>query len=263
MPYKYPDGLVDYVKENYMSMNNIELREKVNETFGTNLTLKAMCSLKKRHNLSGAPRVRVYTNTFPEYICEFIAENYKGTGHKAMTEKIKEKYGIEYTAQQIKSYYANHGFNSGLTGRWEKGKEAYNKGKKLPPEQCEKIKRTSFKPGHVPHNQVEVGTIIFTGQYYKIKTAEPNKWEFCHRLVYKEAYGEIPKGMIVSFLDGDVSNYTPENLILISQEENACMNINHMRSRSAEVTQSAAVWARLKMEIRKKRKEKNGPDKHI
>ena len=252
----YPNGMLEWVRENYLFFTLPELTELCNEKFGTNMSAKAMSSMKKRYGMTGAPRVTVYSKTFPKEVAVFIAKNHKGTGHKKMAELIKAEFGIEYTTLQIKTYYHNHDLNSGLTGYFEKGHPAHNKGVKMSPEVYEKAKATMFKPGNRPHNTNKVGDIVQTSDgYHKIKVAEPNVWEFCHIKAWKEAHGEIPDGMLVSFKDGNKSNWGAENLMLITQGENSVMNHMKLRFDRAEATESGLLIAKLYQATKKRRKE--------
>lgn len=257
MANRYPEGMVDWIRENYINLTLPELTEICNMKFHTCLSIKSMSSLKKRYGFTGAPRAKVYSETFPEEICRFIEANYKGTGHQAMADLIREEFGREYTRQQLKSFYANHDLNSGITGHFVKGQPSHNKGVKMSPEVYEKAKATMFKPGSRPHNANEVGDIVLaTIGYYKIKVAEPDEWEFCHIRAWQQAYGEIPEGMMVSFKDGNREDWSPENLMLITKSENAILNTRHLRFDRAEATESGLMVAKLESAIRKKKRRK-------
>lgn len=254
---RYPEGMLDWIRENYMQLTLPELTEICNAKFHTSLNTKAMSSLKKRYKLTGAPRAKVYSKIFPEEVAAFIEKNHKGTGHQAMADLIRQQLGMEYTAQQIKSFYKNHNLNSGLTGHFVKGQPSHNKGVPMSPEVYEKAKATMFKPGSRPHNTNEVGDIVLaTVGYYKIKVAEPDVWEFCHIRAWQRAYGEIPEGMLVSFKDGNRENWSLENLMLITREENAVMNQKHLRFDRAEATESGLLVA--KVELAAKRRKRKG-----
>lgn len=253
---RYPEGMVDWIKDNYINLTLPELTEICNATFGTNMNKKAMSSLKKRYKLTGAPKAKAYSKIFPKEICGFIEANYRGTGHQQMADLIKNRFGREYTKQQIKSYYANHNLNSGRSGHFVKGQPSHNKGVKMSPEVYEKIKATMFKPGSRPHNANEVGDIVLaTTGYYKIKVAEPNVWEFCHIRAWQQAHGVVPEGMMVSFKDGNRENWSLENLMLITKGENATINNMHLRYDRAELTESGLLVAKIK-QAEKTRREK-------
>lgn len=256
MPKRYPEGMLEWIRNNYLKLTVIELTESCNRKFKTDLSTEAMASLKKRYGFSGSPRVRKYSSLFPEEVAVFINKNYIGTGYLRMVELIKEQLGLEYTQKQIKAYYKNHKLNSGLTGHFVKGQASHNKGKKMSPEVYEKAKGTMYKVGNRPHNTNEVGEIVKTSDgYYKIKVAEPNVWEFCHIKAWKEKNGEIPKGMMVCFKDGNKENWNAENLMLITKSENAVMNQLKLRFDRAEATESGLLVAKLYCEVQKRRKE--------
>lgn len=261
MANRYPEGMVEWIRENYRSLTLPELTEICNAKYKTNLSKEAMSSLKKKYKFSGSPRTKVYSELFPKEICSFIESNYQGTGYQQMVDLIKQEFDREYTRQQIKSYYKNHDLNSGLTGHFVKGQPSYNKGVKMSPEVYEKVKATMFKAGNRPHNTNEVGDIVLaTVGYYKIKVAEPNAWKFCHIKAWEDVNGPVPDGMMVSFKDGNRRNWNIENLMLISNEENGFLNSRHLRSEFPEITETAANMAKLKMKARDIRKKRQKED---
>jgi hypothetical protein len=108
----------------------------------------------------------------------------------------------------------NHGGRKTL---FAKGGVSWNKGKKglYHPNSA----ATYFKKGHVPHNKCKVGDVRKPADYWKVKIAEPNAWEFCHIFNWRKAHGEIPPGLCVSFRDGNINNYELENLELLTKAE--------------------------------------------
>ena len=72
---KYPEGMVDWIQENYINHDLPELTELCNMKFDYGITESAMRSLKKRFKLAGAPRMRTHTKVFPREICRFIEKN--------------------------------------------------------------------------------------------------------------------------------------------------------------------------------------------
>lgn len=256
MASRYPDGLLEYVRDNYKHIDNIELTKKVNALFEVNMSEIAMKSLKKRYRLVGGKEKVIYSDVFPEKVSMYIQKHYAGVGPKKMAETLNRKFGTSYTRAQVKGYYANHKLNSGLDGRFLKGQESHNKGKKMDPSVYEKIKHTFYPKGHIPDNKYDVGTVkMNTDGYYMVKVADPNVWEFCHRKAWEDANGKIPKGMMVCFKNGDKTDYRLENLMLISQEEHGWLNVMHMRSDIPEVTETAVTLAKLSTALRKRKKD--------
>lgn len=62
--------------------------------------------------------------------------------------------------------------------------------------------------------------------YIQITTTE-NKGKLFHRLVYEKHYGSIPEGFCVHHINGDKTDNTPENLMLLSKSHHHRM---HMQS---------------------------------
>ncbi|HHT23148.1 MAG TPA: HNH endonuclease [Bacteroidales bacterium] len=106
----------------------------------------------------------------------------------------------------------------------KKGTVPPNKGKKqieyMTPEAIERTKATRFKKGQRVWNHKPVGyERVNTSGYTEVKTAEPNKFELKHRVIWRQHYGKIPRGHNVQFRDGNPQNFNIENLYLISRSE--------------------------------------------
>ena len=255
---RYTPGLLDWVKAHYKEYDVRDLTEQINEHSKTNMTEVQVKSLKGRYHLTGAPQKKIYSDTFPREVCDFIRANYKDTGHKAMAELLKEHFGRTYTDIQIKAFYRNNHLNCGHTGQFQKGGVAHNKGKKMSPEQYAKASATMFKPGNRPHNAMKVGSRVQTEDgYWKTKVAEPDVWEFDHRRIWQQTYGPIPEGMIVSFRDSNKDNLDPKNLMLITRDENWWLAKNNLRSHNPEITDAALNVAKLIAKTREVRKHGN------
>ena len=130
----YPEEVVEFIRENVSGRTAEELSILVNEKFGTNFDKDKMKSFKQNYKIrSGREHLKGLkkeTGLYPKEVLEFILQNYKGKGHSEMAKLLNEKFGTEYTAKQIKTFYGNRKLNSGLTGRFESGFVPPNKGKK-------------------------------------------------------------------------------------------------------------------------------------
>ncbi|HUX57110.1 MAG TPA: HNH endonuclease signature motif containing protein [Bacteroidales bacterium] len=112
--------------------------------------------------------------------------------------------------------------------RFGTGHKPFNKGKNH--NHCSS---TKFQKGNIPKNHKSVGSKRITKDgYYEVKISEPNKWEALHRVIWMQQYGDIPKGMIVIFSDGNQLNPGIQNLEMISRSENMLRNQN--RTKAAE-----------------------------
>ena len=222
---------------------NEEVAAEFNKRFDIKVTPSQVKAYKQNYRIkSGTKKGKPKGDSvlFPRAIREFIRENNKGKTAVQLQELLK----------QIKSIRGRMHLDSGLRCYFEKGHIPSNKGKKgfyAPGSE-----KGWFKKGHSPHNHVEVGTeVMSTDGYLKIKTAEPNVWEFKHIMEWEKYHGKVPEGMLISFKDGDHYNCAIENLMCITRAEHAILNHQGMRSSSPEITETALTLAKLKHKIRK------------
>lgn len=115
--------------------------------------------------------------------------------------------------------------------RFQPGQMPKNKGKNMSEEVREKVKRTWFPKGNLPHNTKEDGLIVErtdkTGRPYLYIRERKSKWELLHRHLWRKHRGEIPEGYIVVFKDGNSKNCVFENLELITKGDNMKRNTIH------------------------------------
>ncbi len=266
MSRRYQKEVHEFIRNHVEGTTTRELTAMVNEKFCVEMTEAQMKAYKNNHKLKsgtpcGLPKDHS-SKTFPQPVIDFIKANHKGIGHQTMADMLNEKFETNYTRQQIKGYYHNHSLNSGLTGRFQKGHVPPNKGKKG--YHAPGSEKGWFGKGHIPANRVEVGTeTVDADGYHKIKVAEPNVWEYVHKIVYRQHYGEIPKGKMVVFKDGNKENLAPTNLACITLAENATLNKRKLRSKNPELTETGISLVRMMGAVRKKKqarqKEKQEP----
>lgn len=196
---------------------------------------------------------------WPKEITDYIAAHCEGNTTRQLTDMVNAEFGTDITADRMLSYKKNHKLKSGFTGQFEKGHVPFTKGKRMEslmsPESLERCRKTYFKKGNSPKNRVPVGTeVVKDDGYLWRKIAEPNKWRQVHRLVYEQLHGSIPKGMCVTFLDGDKRNFSQDNLVLISQDENRILNHKRLRHTDKTIATTGIALARLESTINKKRR---------
>lgn len=188
----------------------------------------------------------MYGHVYTDEERAFFEEYVPGHSYAEIQKAFIEKFEWEITASQVKSYIGNNHLNTGRNGRFVKGQVAHNKGVKMPREVYEKAKHTMFAKGNVPHNHKPVGSErVNVDGYMEIKVAEPNKWRLKHNVVWEQHNGEIPKGSVVIFLDGDKLNISIDNLKLIKRSEHLIMNRYNLHGANAETTEVATNLAKL------------------
>ena len=178
---------------------------------------------------------------------KFIEDNVKGRGNKELTDLFNKEFDTNFSVEKIKAYKYNHKLSSGLTGRFEKGQESWNEGKK-----CPQIKnKTSFKKGNVPVNHRSVGSVrVNADGYHYTKIEEPDKWELTHRLIWEQHYGEIRKDQCVIFLNGDKSNLDVTNLAVIERRDLVRLNQKGLITDDREATRSGIGIVKIENKIR-------------
>lgn len=209
-----------------------------------------------------ATQTRKYSRSaFPEEIKDFIHANYFGRGNQELADLVNDRFGTDYSAEKFKTYKNNHKLDSGLRGYFPKGHTPFNKGKKMveyvSPETIKKIKKTCFKRGQTPFGKLPIGTEIARDDgYIWIKVADPNTWRPKHRVIYEKFHNlKIPKGDLITFLDGDPKNFSIDNLAHISKRTNQILNKCKLRFKDPDLTKTGIALARLKSTITDKRED--------
>lgn len=176
---------------------------------------------------------------------QFMTEYVPGHSYREIQKAFTEKFGWEISLGQVNSYIGNHHLNTGRTGRFQKGQEPPNKGKKgICAAGCEK---TWFKKGHIPANYRPVGSErVNKDGYIEVKVADPNKWRLKHRVVWEAVNGKISKGYIIIFRDNDKTNTDINNLMPIKQGTHAVLNHTGLCEYSGEFKETAVRIAELK-----------------
>lgn len=197
----------------------------------------------------------MYGHKYTEAEREFFGKFVPGHSHKEIQQEFVKRFGWNIAISQVKAYIKNHKLNTGRTGRFEKGHVPKNKGKKMSPEIYEKCKGTMFKKGNIPPNHRPVGSERTTKDgYIEIKIREPNKWMLKHRYLWEQVHGKIPDKHILIFRDNDKTNIALDNLLLISQSQNAVINHTGLSNTIDEAKDAAVNYANLSNLISKKRK---------
>lgn len=188
---------------------------------------------------------------FNEEQREFIKVNVEGRTVKELTDLFNKTFNTSFKISQIRNFKKNHKLKSGVNAKFTKGNIPYNKGTKG----VSKANKTCYKKGHVPHNALQIGAEVLRADGYTyVKVAEPNIWEFKHRLIYEKYKGKIPKGYKVVFADKNKRNFNIDNLILVTTKELLTMNAHHLIQDNSEFTKSGLIVADILIKIKECKK---------
>ena len=153
--------------------------------------------------MPGEVKRKLHTYT-PEQL-EFIQAHSK-IKRKELHEKFEAHFGIKVPYNGIVSLCTRQGWSNGNTGRFEKG--------------------------HQLNKKYEIGEEYLDAYgYMVIKTSLTgrDRHQQKHRWLWEQANGRVPEDHYVSFKDGDKTNITLDNLILLNKRELACLNMHYQR----------------------------------
>lgn len=213
-----------------------EQKQFLRDNYGTMSYTDISANLDKpvNHIKSMASNLKITTTRkWPDVDLKLLRNLYPDTPTQEIAKKLKRElqavYGMATNLGLRKSESFLHGPHSGrLTkdnaeaiggkSRFQKGQVPWSKGKKIGSHP--NSVKTQFQKGRMPHNWVPVGTrVVATMGYLKEKVAEPNVWEFCHKKLWTELKGPVPKHHMIAFRDGDRMNVTIDNLECVSRQE--------------------------------------------
>ena len=140
----------------------------------------------------------------------------------------------------------------GNSGSFKKGHIPTTKGTKG----IMKPNSGSFKKRHIANNRKSIGSErVNRDGYIELKISNPDKWKLKHRVVFEKHYGDIPKNMIVIFLDKNKTNCDIDNLELVTKREHLIMNKKGYYSTDPILTKASLNLIRLELRIIDKRKD--------
>ncbi len=169
------------------------------------------------------------TATLAEWFDKPIAAIYR----QAVRLGVKKSIAFLSTAAAGR-YNSSSNYENSKRSQFKKGQTPPNKGKKqteyMSAEAIANSAKTRFKKGQTPHNTYvqESGIVIIRknkkGIPYQFVKLARAKWLHLHIYVWQQAYGIVPKGLLVTFKDGNTMNCVLENLELIDRAENMRRN---------------------------------------
>ncbi len=175
---------------------------------------------------------------------EFLREHAVGRKSDELTDIFNSHFGLSVPRSSIRSAKKNHDIKCGVDCKFKKGFVPPNKGKKginYPG-----MVATQFEKGNKPWNYRPVGSErVNVDGYIEIKVADPRTWKAKHVLVWEKVNGSIPKGHVIIFADGDKTNVSLDNLILIPRSLLLVANRRKLLQGNAQATKTGLLIARV------------------
>ena len=155
-------------------------------------------------------------------LCDYI-----GINTSQLYNRV-HKLGVKKSA--LTKYIQNRNaiLEAGINYRFKQGHEPHNKGKKMPPQVYDKAAPTMYKKGNKPMNTREPHATSIrldnSGRAYHYTKIKDGLWKLTHRVMWEQVHGEIPKGYVVRFKDGNTMNLSILNLECIPMRKNMTRN---------------------------------------
>ena len=132
-------------------------------------------------------------------------------------------------------------------------------------------KRKIHYKGYNPKHNHPANALPLLSEYIKpdgmtlIKVA-PDKWTYKQRYIYEKHYGPLPPHSMVIFLDGDRSNFDPQNLRAVSTPVYNTAKNKHLLSNNQDISSAALdlaeLYQLLSHEYKLDRKDKQNESLH-
>lgn len=214
----------------------------------------------------GKADLRLLTELWPDHTAVDIGERL-GISTAIVYAKA-HRLGLKKSEAFLRSSASGRmqpGDNKGAATRFKSGQIPANKGLRMPSGWAPgRMVETQFKKGRAAsdaHNYLPIGSerLSKDGYLERKVTDDPSlvparRWEFVHRIMWKQAYGPIPDGHMVEFRDGNKTHLTLENFELLSRAEH--MRRHTIHRYPAEVKQAIRLVGKLKRKIREYSDEK-------
>ena len=200
-----PQKEQDWIREHALSYSNYpDVIRDFNQKFGPHTDWQVINLIRKIH---GSAKLKETTEWTPE-MDEYLIKNYPND------PRSKD----EFTADFNKIFHTNTTANA-LRSRANKKLNL----KKANYKEClaYSTRRLHCVPIGSEYVDVKNGYtyVKVNDLYIPGKRTFPLNWVLKQRYVYEQAHGPIPKGYIVIFLDGDITNFELSNLALCTNKE--------------------------------------------
>jgi hypothetical protein len=186
--------------------------------------------------------VRMYPDHSTREIADLIGRKL------SQVYQIADRLGLKKTEayrEQLKKEDGERLKSFGNKFRFKKGHVPQNKGKGMPEEVREKVKKTWFPKGHLPHNTNYDGHIRISKDGYQEIRVSAGRYRLLHLVNWEKINGRLPQGHCLWCLDGDKLNADPSNWELISRADNMRRNtVQRYPEEIREVIRMKAVLTR-------------------
>jgi hypothetical protein len=215
--HKYTDEQDEWIIEN-SGIAIDKLAEQFNEKFNVNISWVALKSHCKREGISFTNKRRF---KYTQEQTDWLMQNRRNQYIVDLVDQFNEEFGANVTKSALYSYCARLGVFFEKDGK--------------------RVTRVQHPIGH------ERKTFK---HYIIVKVADPDVWEYKHKVVYEQNFGPVPDNHVVIFKDSDRLNFDPDNLVAISKSEHTRLNANSYSKQHDEIKPAILNLVRLNHAIK-------------
>lgn len=168
---------------------------------------------------------------------DWLIANYPLLGIEETTKQFNKQFNTDRTKSAIKNFGHTHGIKV--------DDDVATVNKTRPTHNNPNSKRCKKPAGTL---RLEVGRWVMK--------KEDGTWDQASRVIYEKHFGPIPKNYSIIFLDNDINNLDPENLLAIPHKYLGLLSKYNLKSISKEITLTGIKWCEL-YEILKEKEKKH------
>ncbi|MGE9985618.1 HNH endonuclease [Desulfovibrio sp. SGI.169] len=275
--FRYSDEMISFLRAHRNQMTLAELTKKFNEKFGQRKSTYAIHRIC--YNKGLCQKIR-YRND----VKEFIKHHVKSLSYKELTEKINTIFNLNKSVNQIKGFCIYHDLHNG------KGKKvseqfyftddmiqyiknnitqtAYKDLLKNFNEHFSvnitksilkyKLQKLGLSNGRTPDHQLFTEHFDKRNGYFIIKTEKG--WISKQRFLWEQYNGPLSEEYCIIFADGDITNFTKDNLIKVNRKEHFHLNRRKLRFSDPEYTKTGLNIVKLFLKAEERQKEINNEE---
>lgn len=171
---------------------------------------------------------------------QFLRDHAYGRPFNVLTDMLNSTFKTAYIINQVSYACRYRRITNNLRAGFKKGHKL-NLGNK-------------YAKGLKPSNYLPIGTeTIRKNGVVWVKISDTQiKWQRKHILIWESIHGSLPDGHCIVFADGDKHNFSPENLLLVSDAELMVMNSKGLIYDDSDLTKAGHAVAKVVVKIHEK-----------
>lgn len=204
-----------------------DILREINTRYDPDFTSLQLSVLKRSMGL----KANRYTNgLFNREEYDYFVSIVDGRETKEIAEKINERFGTNYTRQQIRTYMNNHGFKNNVNRQFKQGHTPHNEGMRweeyMDPDTIAENKKRLQKIAKTGIRSVPPGYISRRGSGYQYVKTEEGTWRRYDYCVWEKHNGPLGENETIVHLDGDKDNVDLDNMAKVDMADLRTLHVH-------------------------------------